>query len=465
MKKLLVMISAFVLTTVSTNQLVESMISTNILKPIIKNKTQKLNEFNQINDKELIDFNKVENYFKDEKNKTNNKFNGISSSVLQNESAIDKAFTRGLEYTREFKAKNMSLNQIITKFQNEIPKFKTVFERELNKQPKTNAFNFKSIYKKTSPKFNNNEDEKKLKLEAAEFWNQLNNIKNVLATSVAIAAITAAGFWALAWLGGISIPWAVAATSATVAMGVMLSSLNIYLSSSNPYMNKITQGISITANAGLLVYEFISDVIKVFTVGTITLSATSIIMPAFTAVSAVVVSLYYWFNSTDIFKQLDTNEKFNDNINEINNSNPKYIFNYTLAHKKDIATGGDISKYTNQEVKIIDWTKYSDSWNEFKKNIKGLNLLNSKAFAGDSEDFKEAKNIVIPMHELISGREHNILDQIYDPLIGCREHDRLSHISRVEDNYIISKFYFSIETTCWQTNYVKLAYEGVGVIL
>lgn len=42
MKKLLVMISAFVLTTVSTNQLVESMISSNILKPIIKNENQKI---------------------------------------------------------------------------------------------------------------------------------------------------------------------------------------------------------------------------------------------------------------------------------------------------------------------------------------------------------------------------------------------------------------------------------------
>lgn len=97
----------------------------------------------------------------------------------------------------------MSLNEIITKFQNEIPKFKTVFERELNKQSKANTFNFKNIYENTSPKFND-EEQKKLKLEAAEFWDQMNNIKTVLATSVAIAAIAAAGFWAVAWLGGIS---------------------------------------------------------------------------------------------------------------------------------------------------------------------------------------------------------------------------------------------------------------------
>ncbi|WP_252319278.1 hypothetical protein [Spiroplasma endosymbiont of Lariophagus distinguendus] len=50
MKKLLVMISAFVLTTVSTNQLVEGMISTNILKPIIKNENKELKEFKQLND-------------------------------------------------------------------------------------------------------------------------------------------------------------------------------------------------------------------------------------------------------------------------------------------------------------------------------------------------------------------------------------------------------------------------------
>lgn len=168
MKKLLVMISAFVLTTLSTNQLVESMISSNILKPIIKNKNQKLKEFSQFNDETAIDFNQVENYFKDENNKENNKFIGISSTAFKNKNQINDAFAKGLEYTREFKTKNMSLNEIMTKFQNEIPKFKTVFERELNKQSKANIFNFKNIYENTSPKFND-EEEKKLKLEAAEF--------------------------------------------------------------------------------------------------------------------------------------------------------------------------------------------------------------------------------------------------------------------------------------------------------
>lgn len=432
-----------------------------LIQEKIKELEQQLKESNN-----NIDYDEVENYFKDEKNKTNNKYNGFAdSNQLQSATTIDTAFAKALEYTEQIKKDNMSLSEIIDDLKKEIPKFKIVYERTvikvllqlISKQPIEIANN-----KIISSKFNS-EEEKKLKLEAAKFWDQLNNIRKGLATAIAISAAAAAAFWALAWLGGISIPWAVAATTATAVMGLMLSSLNIFLNSTNPYMDKILQGIAIFENVGVLIYQFVSLVIDVFTIGVITLTGCSVLMPAFSAITAIVGSLYYWVASTDIFKQLDTNNAFEDAISEIKKGIPNYKFYY------DYEEWNVNTRHVERNIELLEWTKYASSVDEFKKNSDNILFVNSKAFAGDDADFTQKDNILYKTKNIQEAYDKEYKDSIvrkaYEPWCCCWFFDELFFNIYIQEDKIKADYHFYISSNCLKTQHVIFGYEDVKIIL
>ncbi|WP_338987797.1 hypothetical protein [Spiroplasma endosymbiont of Dasysyrphus albostriatus] len=461
MKKLLVMISAFVLTTVSTNQLIEGMISTNILKPIAKNEKLDLKEFTQLNDEPQIDFNKVENYFKDEKNKTNNKYNGISISSptnLDSKNRIDIAFEKALDYTNEIKQKNLSFNQMISKFKNEIPKFKTVYDREINKVFKKN---FKKEFSnmRSDLKINNIIrfiDESKTKKEALEFWNKLNEVKIGFITSAAIFAILAAGLWTTAWLGGISIPWAVSATIISVACAAVAEGISIYTTMNNPLLNKIDKNIEIGVNAAGLVYSFFRDLYLIIQFSLVTIGTTSVIFAAGAAIFAVGLSLFEWITYTDIFTQIENSK--NEEIKQFVSDAKKGIVN---KHKFEFKITGAITSgetHDDKRIPLIKWTNFASSLEEFKQTYKNLLFL-GKASAGGQGDTVEKENFLVKTSDVTDDNNYHrivwLINYKYDNFWGTDQKAEIYVVPYVDKNKESETIFgiFDIKTSSYTAVY------------
>lgn len=374
-------------------------------------------KFVHILDNKTIDFKEVEDYFKDEKNKTNNKYNGFNDSdKVQSATAIDTAFAKALEYTNEIKKENMSLNEILNKFRKEIPRFEIVYNRTKQDFYNKNETYIKSMnninfYKKYI-KLTMSIDEDKMKQEALDFWEKINDFKNQFITTAAISAILAAGFWAASVVtAGISVPWAVAATIVAVTCSAAAEGTSVYMTTNDSIIEKITKGLEIAIEVATLVYNFFKELYAILQFSMISIGTTSVITVAGAAMFAVGISAFTWITKTDIFWAAE-NSKNKELQKWVEDAKNGIIRKYNFEFK-EVGNKGWGSTHVQKTIGVRKWIDYASSIQEFKDVFKFVGFTDSLAQAGGQGTTVKKENFLIKTSDFIDRKKVEIIHYEY----------------------------------------------------
>lgn len=400
-------------------------------------------------DNKTIDFKKVEDYFKDEKNKTNNKYNGFNDNdKVQTATAIDTAFAKALEYTNEIKKANMSLNEILSKFRKEIPKFEIVYQRTkkdfFNKNEKhIRSINSINFYKKYIKPIVGVQDDKMQK-EALDFWAKLDVFKNQFITTAAIAAILAAGFWAAAVAtGGISVPWAVAATIVAVTCSVAAEGTSVYAESNESTIEKIKKGLEIAIEVATLIYNFFKDLYAMLQFSMVSIGTTSVITPAGAAMFASGIATFTWIVNADIFKKTDK-DKTEEIKKWVEDAKNGIIREYKFEFK-EVGNKGWGATHAQKTIGVRKWTDYASSSQEFKEVFKYVGFVDSIAQAGGQGTTVKKENFLIKTNDFIENKQVEIIRYEYG-LAFVEQKAYLSLIAQIEGDDLIAIFDIKTDT-------------------
>lgn len=121
-------------------------------------------------------------------------------------------------------------------------------------------------------------------------------------SSVSVATgLVAAGFWALAWAGGISIPWAVAASTVSATLGILAAMITLATSITADEIQEIeTNGLKEMKRAGTIMLTYFRSCLLAGTITSATIvTATSWVVPFVLGVLGLIIevgSWIYWVN-------------------------------------------------------------------------------------------------------------------------------------------------------------------------
>ncbi|WP_426549177.1 hypothetical protein [Spiroplasma endosymbiont of Glossina fuscipes fuscipes] len=237
-----------------------------------------------------------------------------------------------------------------------------------------------NIFVKNNITVNNNS-----KQEALEYWDKLNDINLGFKTATAIVAIAAAGFWAASWFLGLSVSWAIAATTVVASLGVTVAGISYYLNVNNKYRDNIIKSIKMALSIRTLAHSFWDIIFPILTANVTIVTETSVVMPAFSAILATTSAFFGWILGTKIFAEADNNEKNKLKIEE-GKLNPKID-----VKKTGYMSSG--STYDYAIIKFFKWTDYATSWEKFLKYYDYINLNDSVTEAGGQGTTVQRKNI------------------------------------------------------------------------
>ena len=136
------------------------------------------------------------------------------------------------QYLNLFKTNNYSLEEIQSYMCENFPQYKEEYEKQtkvLNLNNSHNLNNHFVIGKNNNLLKISPDIEEWIKRKQKEFKEKIPDLeynRNVLITSCVIASTAAAAFYAAAWWFGITIPWAIACTTAATQFGILQDSLN-----------------------------------------------------------------------------------------------------------------------------------------------------------------------------------------------------------------------------------------------
>ncbi|AOX44092.1 hypothetical protein S100390_v1c07560 [Spiroplasma sp. NBRC 100390] len=242
--------------------------------------------------KEGIDWDHVENYFKEDSFQTLYQTNVLTNANNQpiTSEVINKVQEKSLEYVNDFKTKNFNLNQITNYLKTNVKDFDQHFK--LDHKNETLKLNSYSLLQTT----NKDLDKEKTITNTLNAVNKLKIVNTGIYTAATIAEIAAAGFWAAAWWFGISVPWAIAATALGAALFTVYYAINTFLID-NDISNKnlwddLLWAKDITFFASSVSYSLIYNTAVLVAEGTLT--ATSWAVPAAFAAIGVLFGTWAW---------------------------------------------------------------------------------------------------------------------------------------------------------------------------
>ncbi|WHQ37491.1 hypothetical protein [Spiroplasma sp. SV19] len=241
---------------------------------------------------EVVDWKQVENYFSVDSfealyqvNFSKNANNPPIMSEL-----VNKARQKSLEYINNFKTKNFNLNQITNYLKTNIKDFKQNFQVTHKKQTlKLHSYVVLKAPEKVL-------DKEKTITNTLNAISKIKIINTGIYTAATISEIAAAGFWATSWWFGISIPWAIAATSLGAALYTIYYAVNTFLIDNDISNKNLWDSLwwvkDITFFATSLSYSLIYNTTILIAEGTIT--ATSWAVPAAFAMVGILFTTWAW---------------------------------------------------------------------------------------------------------------------------------------------------------------------------
>ena len=245
-----------------------------------------------INEKNKVDWNQVENYFSKNsfKNQYQNNLLKSPNTPVTNSEFINKAKEKSLEYVNDFKNKDLNLNQITKYLKTNI----TNFDQNFKVDNKTKGLNLGSY----SLLQTNNKvlDKRRTIVNALTTIDKIKVIKIAIYTAATISEIAAAGFWAASWGFGISVPWAIAATTLGAALYTIYYGINTFLKNNNIAKKNLWDDLlwakDITLFAASISYSLIYNTALLASQGVVT--ATSWAVPAVFGAVGVLFGTWAW---------------------------------------------------------------------------------------------------------------------------------------------------------------------------
>ncbi|KAI92291.1 hypothetical protein [Spiroplasma melliferum] len=224
--------------------------------------------------------------------------------ALDNPAMLKKAREKSLEYINHFEKQKINTLEDVTNYlKNNIQEFKDNFKVE-NKLGNLNNVGLlsKTAYAMTPNDSVQATPNKTLDKEQAinnteETIKKLKILDTTLLTIAVISDIAAAGFWAASWFFGISVPWAVAATSLAAALHVIQNAVHVFLVNnktleSTNWWGIITWAKDITFFASSVSYSLIYN--TAVSIAEAAVTATSWAVPAAFAGIGVFSTMYAW---------------------------------------------------------------------------------------------------------------------------------------------------------------------------
>lgn len=224
--------------------------------------------------------------------------------ALDNQAMLKKAREKSLEYINHFEKQKINTLEDVTNYlKNNIQEFKDNFKVE-NKLGNLNNVGLlsKTAYAMTPNDSVQATPNKTLDKEQAinnteETIKKLKILDTTLLTIAVISDIAAAGFWAASWFFGISVPWAVAATSLAAALHVIQNAVHVFLVNnktleSTNWWGIITWAKDITFFASSVSYSLIYN--TAVSIAEAAVTATSWAVPAAFAGIGVFSTMYAW---------------------------------------------------------------------------------------------------------------------------------------------------------------------------
>ncbi|KAF0850718.1 MAG: hypothetical protein EIB84_03845 [Spiroplasma poulsonii] len=280
MKKLLCVLSTVLLTT------------SGVLSIAVDKTHESTIQQNNNVDKEAVDWNQVKNYFKENSFETlyqTNSLKDANGHPLTSE-VVNKVQQKSLEYVNNFKNKNFNLNQITNYLKTNVKDFDQHFKVDnKNETLKLNSYSLLQTNNKDL-------DKEKTITNTLNAVNKLKIVNTGIYTAATIAEIAAAGFWAAAWWFGLSVPWAIAATTLGAALFTVYYAINTFLID-NDISNKnlwddLLWAKDITFFVSSVSYSLIYNTAVLVAEGTLT--ATSWAVPAAFAAIGVFFGTWTW---------------------------------------------------------------------------------------------------------------------------------------------------------------------------